>query len=197
MTSSTMIWTLALSSSWPNTDISGSPLRTWVPLVTGITLLMKPSKRMATTESLVSSKATTPGALMICDDRLRADQLGLHAAALQPSRRNLDGVAVVLLAFVDGDVVHPHGVLLRHRRGVGKTHRVAVIDDLLSSLRLGGWLGIDADILAGEDGNIGLAVVGIPRRQRIERPSIGVLVIDDRTGGCAIPAMDDLWSGSG
>jgi len=65
-----------------------------------------------------------------------------------------------LVAFVDGDVIHPHRVLLRHRRDVGKTHGVAVVEDLAACLRVARRLGIDADILAGEDGDVGLAVFG-------------------------------------
>jgi len=89
---------------------------------------------------------------------------------------------VVLLALVDGDVVHPHRVFLGHRRGVGETHRVAVIDNLPAGLHLGCRFGVDADILAGEDNHVRLSVVSPPRRQRIERPAVGVLVIDDGTG---------------
>ena len=183
VTSSTMICTPALSSSCPNTDISGSPLRTWVPLVTGITLLMKPSKRMATTESFVSSKAMTPGALMVCEIGCLPTSSVFTPLRCNLPGRDLDGVAVVLVALVDGDVVHPHRILLRHQRDVGKAHRVAVMDDLLAGLRLRRGLGVDAHVFAGEDGHVCFAVVGLPRRQRIERPAVGVLVIDDGAGG--------------
>jgi hypothetical protein len=39
-----------------------------------------------------------------------------------------------LVAFVHGDVVHAHRILLRHRRGVGQAHGVAVIKDLARRL---------------------------------------------------------------
>ena len=51
-----------------------------------------------------------------------------HAGALQLAGRDRDGVALLGRALVDGDVVHPHRVLLRRGRGVGQAHRVAVIE---------------------------------------------------------------------
>ena len=64
-------------------------------------------------------------------DHPRLDLLGAHAAALDLVEAHLDGLAVVLLlALVDRDVVHPHPVLLRHRRGVGQAHGIAVVQNL-------------------------------------------------------------------
>ena len=59
-----------------------------------------------------------------------------HAAALDLVEADLDGLAVVLLlALVDRDVVHPHPVLLRHRRGVGQAHGIAVVENLAARRR--------------------------------------------------------------
>ena len=46
------------------------------------------------------------------------------------SRLTLTVPGVILLVLIDGDVVHPHGVLLRHRRGVGQPHGIAVVENL-------------------------------------------------------------------
>jgi hypothetical protein len=53
-------------------------------------------------------------------DCARLNRFRPHAAALDFVEAHLDGLAVVLLvALIDRDVIHPHPVLLRDRRGVG------------------------------------------------------------------------------
>ena len=60
----------------------------------------------------------------------RFDLCRRHANALHLIEADLDGAGLVLLVGINGDVVHAHGVLLRHRRGVGKSHGIAVIENL-------------------------------------------------------------------
>src|SRR5262249_34510505 len=58
------------------------------------------------------------------------DSLGANAAALNFVEAYLDDVAsVLILAFIDWDVIHSHPVLLWDRRSIGKAHRVAVVAD--------------------------------------------------------------------
>ena len=63
---------------------------------------------------------------------LQSNLLGAYAELLDLFRRKDHGPGFCrrFAAFVDGDVVHPHGILLRHRRGVGQAHRVAVVQQL-------------------------------------------------------------------
>ncbi len=70
--------------------------------------------------------------------------LGAHARALHAVEADLDRARHVLrLVGVDGDVVHAHGVLLRHRGGVGEPHGVAVVERLaLFRGRAGGRRGV-------------------------------------------------------
>ena len=61
--------------------------------------------------------------------------LGAHAQLLDllGADADLAGAGLVralVLAFVDGDVVHAHRVLLGRGRGIGQPHRVAVVEDL-------------------------------------------------------------------
>ena len=60
-----------------------------------------------------------------------------HAGALQLSRREFDSRSAVILALIDGDVIHPHRILPGHRRYIRKPHGIAVIKDLPAVLRLG------------------------------------------------------------
>ena len=72
------------------------------------------------------------------------DLFGPHPGALDLVEANLDRVRVVVLFRIDRDVVHAHDVLLRHRRGVGESHGIAVIEDrslALGRLRLFGRSG--------------------------------------------------------
>ena len=64
--------------------------------------------------------------------RTHRRRLAPHAELLHLVDADLDLAAsgVGLLAVVDGDVVHPHRILLRHRRRVGQSHRIAVVQDL-------------------------------------------------------------------
>ena len=55
--------------------------------------------------------------------------LGSHTAPLDLVETDFDGAWIILFVRIDGDVVHPHGILLRDRRGVRRTHRIAVIEN--------------------------------------------------------------------
>src|SRR6266849_5508845 len=60
-----------------------------------------------------------------------ADTAALHAV-----HAHLDGVVVaVIVVLIHGDVVHPHGVLLRSRGRVGQSHRVSVKANLAFAAR--------------------------------------------------------------
>ena len=52
--------------------------------------------------------------------------LRLDAGPLDLSRRQFYRAVVGVVALIDRDVIHPHRILLRDRRGVGQPHRVAV-----------------------------------------------------------------------
>ena len=61
-------------------------------------------------------------------EHARLDGRGLDAELLHAVGADLDSSRVVgLLAFSDGDIVHPHRVLLWQRRGVRQAHRIAVV----------------------------------------------------------------------
>ena len=104
-------------------------------------------------------------------DHARVDRFGAHAAALDLVEADLDGLAVVLLlAFVDRDVVHPHPVLLRDRRGVGQAHGIAVVQNLARAARRCRRLlpaGLERDFLVLEHRKIVAAV----RRPSSARPT--------------------------
>ena len=55
--------------------------------------------------------------------------LGSHTASLDLVETDFDGAHIVLLVRIDGDVVHPHGILLGDRRCVRRTHRIAVVEN--------------------------------------------------------------------
>ena len=142
-----------------------------------------------------------PGSTDLTDRRV--DRLGFHAGALDLAGRKLDRAVVAVLAFVDGDVVHPHRILLRHRRGVRQSHRVAVVFDLAFGLRVGGVLRrrrlglVEADVGARRHGAIVASVRRLPRRQRIERLAVRVPVVDRRAGfAAARSTSDDARAGS-
>ena len=57
--------------------------------------------------------------------------LAAHAQPLHLVEAELHGAwTVARLVLADRDVVHVHGILLRHRRGVGRAHGIAVVFDL-------------------------------------------------------------------
>ena len=60
-----------------------------------------------------------------------------------------DGNGVTrFITLINGDVVHTHGVLLRHRGGVRQTHGIAVVTDLALALRGSRRLvGVDRDVV--------------------------------------------------
>src|SRR5262249_54399060 len=115
----------------------------------------------------------------------RSCSFRLHAGALDFSRRQLYRTVVAVLALIDGDVIHPHRILFRHRRGVRQSHRVAVILDLARTLRRRGRLGrlieIETDIAANGHRDIVAAVRRLLRRQRIERLAVRIPVVERRS----------------
>jgi hypothetical protein len=72
--------------------------------------------------------------------RTSAHRLAAHAQTLhlvEAHRHRTWSFAGHVLA--DRDVVHVHGILLGHRRGVGRTHRIAVVFYLaVGAGRIGG-----------------------------------------------------------
>ena len=77
----------------------------------------------------------TDGAHGTYDDT-RLDRFRPHAGALDLLWAYLDGFAVILLlALVDGDVIHPHRVLLRYWRDVRQAHGIAVVQKLARAAR--------------------------------------------------------------
>ena len=65
-----------------------------------------------------------------CPDHAPRGRLRFDAGALDLSRRDLDRSVVAVVALVDGDVIHPHRVLLGLRRNIRQAHGIAVIFDL-------------------------------------------------------------------
>ena len=109
------------------------------------------------------------------DGRLRLD-----AGALDLSGRDLDRSVVAVVALVDGDVVHPHRILLRRRRNIRQTHRVAVVFDLAVGRRRRRhfcWI-VETDVGARGDGAVVTAVRCLFRRQRIEGLAVRILIVD-------------------
>ncbi len=96
----------------------------------------QPSNLGAIAKTRRSSTSMRPTALIDLVERAHRRRLAPHAELLHLVDADLDLVAagVRLLAFVDGDVVHPHRILLRHRRRVGQSHRIAVVEDLAFGL---------------------------------------------------------------
>src|SRR6476619_5139143 len=76
------------------------------------------------------------------DDLTGPHFLGLHADALDLVEADLDGARLALLIVVHGDVVHPHGILLGHRRGIRQSHRIAIVEDLPLGARWHRLLGL-------------------------------------------------------
>src|SRR5215204_3265373 len=66
----------------------------------------------------------------VAPHRLRANPRALELAWADFYRGS-----VIRITLVNRDVVHPHCILLRHRRGIGQAHRIAVVEDLLGVRR--------------------------------------------------------------
>ena len=100
---------------------------------------MYPSDRIVTMVKRDSSCITVPTARTGRTITRASTVFSPHPAALHLVEAHLDGLAVVLfLALVDRDVVHPHPVLLRDRRGVGQAHGIAVVPNLAWPARCSG-----------------------------------------------------------
>ena len=115
-------------------------------------------------------------------------RLSANAAALNPIQTDLDGLAVDrFVAFIDRDVIHPHGVLLGHRRGVRQTHRIAIEENLALALRGFGrtrqqnW--VETRFSAIKDGQIRVALHVVFWRCRPKRRTGGIAIIEDRSFG--------------
>jgi len=95
---------------------------------------------------------------------------GAHTGALDAIEANLDGGAGLVLAFVDGNVIHPHPVLFGNGRGVRQSHRVAIVEKLAAlvalCLLLGGGRLLEVWRLVIIDGHIVAAVRRLLRRRR-------------------------------
>src|SRR4030095_15304676 len=97
----------------------GAPRRTACPVVLRCSRSTQPSTFVVTAAMRRSSRAIVPTALIVRMKRSRLwagrdDAETLHFLAAVHDRR----AVVRFLAFVDGDVVHPHGVLFRRLRDV-------------------------------------------------------------------------------
>jgi hypothetical protein len=119
------------------------------------------------------------------------DRFGADAAALDLIEADLDGLAVVLLlAFIDRDVVHPHPVLFRNRRGIGQAHRVAVVQDFAEAAGCCGRLlasGLERDFFILEHRKIVASRRVLLRFSRPIRRAARVAVVENlafcRRGG--------------
>ena len=106
-----------------------------------------------------------------------------HARALQLAARDRNCCAVRFIPFIDRDVIHPHRILFWRLGDIGQAHRIAVVENPFAARRGGSSvlpLRIEGQILIGTHRAVRPAVRGILRLRRIERPSVGVLVVDDR-----------------
>ena len=115
-------------------------------------------------------------------DHARSCGFGFDAGALDFSRRKLDSAIVGVLALVDGDVVHPHRILLRGWRGIGQPHRIAVELDLAvrwcGRRRRSGRLVIKTQVGTCRHSPEVPPICGLLRCRRIDRFSVRVLIID-------------------
>ena len=110
---------------------------------------------------------------------------GLDAEALDLAGRHLDG-AVVIVAFIDRDVVHPHGILLRRGRDIRQSHRIAVVANFLAAWRgrdiaRGFCRHVEAEVFTRQHRAVRSAVRRLHGIGRIERLAVGIAVIDNRT----------------
>jgi hypothetical protein len=110
---------------------SGWPFFTGSPTAFTCRRSIQPSKRGATTTWLRSSISIAAAGAHRRIHRAQLNRGGLHAQGLDARRADHHRAAVVrLVVGIDRDVVHAHRILLRHGRGVGQAHRVAVVEDL-------------------------------------------------------------------
>src|SRR6476660_4517722 len=122
-------------------------------------------------------------------DGSHLDVFGTNATALDFVEADANGFSVVLLlTLVDGDVIHPHPILLRRRRGVREAHGIAVVENLPRARGLrGGCLGFAARtecrLLVLVDGEIIAAVLVFLRRCRPIGSAAGVAVVENGTIG--------------
>src|SRR4051812_16344058 len=86
---------------------------------------------------------------------------------------------------MDRDVVHPHGILFRRRRGVRQAHGIAVVFDLALSgaaspcSRRGCRLIIvEAEIGGGRHRAVVAAIRRLSRHKRVRRLAVRILVVD-------------------
>src|SRR5229473_3910433 len=125
--------------------------------------------------------------------------LGLNTCLLQLAGADLDRRVVVLLALIDGQIVHSHRIFLRGRRGVGKAHGIAVKADFASipALRghgFGRFL-LETHVFAAADCEIVLARRSLLRSQRIIRQTVRIAIINDGPGRLGLSGT--LFCGSG
>ena len=70
------------------------------------------------------------------DDRLSTDFFSVRTPmALNLVETDLYSVRILSFVRIDRDVAHAHRVLLRHRRGVRKAHRIAIVENFAITRR--------------------------------------------------------------
>ena len=113
-------------------------------------------------------------------DHAPGGRLRFDAGTLDLARRQLDRSVVAVLAFIDGDVIHPHRILLGRRRNIRQAHRIAVIFDLAIGRRRSRHFRriVETYVGARRDGAVVTAIRRLLRRQRIERLAVRILIVD-------------------
>src|SRR5262249_55370694 len=144
--------------------------------------------------ALVDQRAPSLTRPMSCGglDRTRENaryrRLAPHSRPLHAIETDPDRAYVLLLTFVDGDIIHPHPVFFRHRRRVGETHRVAVVEDLAFALgsptlrarQRGLLIVVDREVIPAID-----RLFGCRRKVRL---AVGILPIQHLAGrGAPLP----------
>src|SRR5262249_53492273 len=119
-----------LSITVPVVGAGQSSVRGLVPLLRTSWIRLSGTARLRKRCMVPSTVWTPRPAVRLCAPIAIARSIyrfGPHTAALDLVEAHFDSLAVVLLlALVDRDVIHPHRVLLRDRRGVGQAHGIAV-----------------------------------------------------------------------
>src|SRR6185437_4026324 len=97
-----------------------------------------------------------------------------------------DGRPALIVALIDGNVIHPHRVLLRHPGDVGKAHWIAVVENLtVAGCARRSWLRVarlvETDVFAGAN-----RAINAPVRCRlcfggIKWLAVRVLVVNHRS----------------